>query len=156
MRVLFIIFFLMAFVSLQALNFQDIFEIEYLISVAKATMLHGKCGNQRLDPAGSIFNSAEIFTNNFCHISKAQQIELSHLFDEIEQKWKLTQQNLCQYTKIQYPKLNFNRLFDLFIQQGSNAPMTSGIDQNSSNLWQYFQKGKVICIIYIVYNRIVF
>ena len=50
MRVLFIIFFLMAFVSLQALNFQDIFEIEYLISVAKATMLHGKCGNQRLDP----------------------------------------------------------------------------------------------------------
>ena len=68
----------------------------------------------------------------------------------------LTQENLCQYTKIQYPKLNFNQLFDLFIQQGSNAPMTSGIDQNSSNLWQYFQKGKVICIIYIVYNRIVF
>ena len=156
MRVLFIIFFLMAFVSLQALNFQDIFEIEYLISVAKTTMLHGKCGNQRLDPTRTIFNSAEIFTNNFCHISKAQQIELSHLFDEIEQKWKLTQQNLCQYTKIQYPQLNFNRLFDLFIQQGSNAPMTSGIDQNSSNLWQYFQKGKVICIIYIVYNRIVF
>ena len=67
----------------------------------------------------------------------------------------LTQKNLCQYTKIQYPQLNFNRLFDLFIQQGSNAPI-SGIDQNSSNLWQYFQKGKVICIIYIVYNRIVF
>ena len=156
MRVLIIIFFLSAaFVSLQALNFQDIFEIEYLISVAKTTMVHGKCGNQRLDPTGTIFNSAEIFTNNFCHISKAQQIELSHLFDEIEQKWKLTQQNLCQYTKIQYPQLNFNRLFDLFIQQGSNAPI-SGIDQNSSNLWQYFQKGKVICIIYIVYNRIVF
>ena len=99
MRVLFTIFFLMAFVSLQALNFQDIFEIEYLISVAKATMLHGKCGNQRLDPAGSIFNSAEIFTNNFCHISKAQQIELFHLFDEIEKKWMLTQKIFANILK---------------------------------------------------------
>ena len=53
MKLVIIVFFAAAFFGLsqvQSLEFADIFEVEYLLNVAKTTMVHAACGNQKLDP----------------------------------------------------------------------------------------------------------
>ena len=53
MKLVIIVFFTAAFFGLsqvQSLEFADIFEVEYLLNVAKTTMVHAACGNQKLDP----------------------------------------------------------------------------------------------------------
>ena len=51
--------------NVQGIEFADIFEVEYLLNVAKTTMIHRQCGYQKLDPV--------IFCLVFC-IQKSAQI----------------------------------------------------------------------------------
>ena len=44
--------------NVQGIEFADIFEVEYLLNVAKTTMIHRQCGHQKLDPV------------IFCRVSK--------------------------------------------------------------------------------------
>ena len=41
--------------QIQALEFAEIFEIEYLLNVVKTTIGHRQCGNQKLDPVRKSF-----------------------------------------------------------------------------------------------------
>ena len=91
--------------------------------------------------SGSFFNSGETYINNFCKISKAQQIEVAQLFELVEQKWMIVQQNFCHGVNIEYPHFNLNTLFDGIISKGSNAPINGLASQSGPNFWQYVEQG---------------
>ena len=91
--------------------------------------------------SGSFFNSGETYINNFCKISKAQQIEVAQLFELVEQKWMIVQQNFCHGVNIEYPHFNLNTLFDGIITKGSNAPINGLASQCGYNFWQYVEQG---------------
>ena len=92
--------------------------------------------------SGSFFNDATTISNNYCKLSRAQQIQVAQFFNQIEQKWSITQQTFCLGINIEYPQFNLNLLFDSMLQTGNKAaPNGFNSIQTGSNFWTYYKKG---------------
>ena len=147
----FFLLFIMAFYGIQGLKFRDMFEVQYLLNIAKTTMVNGRCGFQKLDPKGTFFNDAESISQNFCKLSSAQQKQIGELYAQIEEKWKIAQQSFCHGSTIEYPAVDLSVLFNGLIQTGSTASINGLNIQDNSSFWEYAKKG--MCVSYFFFNK---
>ena len=139
----------MAFYGIQGLKFRNMFEVQYLLNIAKTTMVNGF---QKLDPKGTFFNNAESISQNFCKLSSAQQKQIGELYAQIEEKWKIAQQLFCHGSTIEYPAVDLSILFNGLIQTGTTASINGLNIQDNSSFWEY-AKNECFMVIFLKYYK---